>query len=351
MPEYPNNGAGLTNPELIEYLELPEDILTALQTAQGSEWQGVANQFLSALVNKVLYQTVETMEFTNPFKKYDSFPINYGDTIENIFVELPVGYKFDKDATDPFTKKNPSVKTLYATINYELQYETTVQDSLLRRAAVSEYGFMNLIDSILSTLSKAMSFDEYKATIAMLNNEDIFANGIEEIEEGASVTETAKSVTETIVNTVSSFKLPMTSNNKAGVLNATRPENCLLIIKYGLLNSINLDYLTGVFNLSKVDLVKNIIEVDGFQVTKPGEVEGEEVPVLVGDDIDFMVIDSRGFDNHVALQDGGMIYNPKGKYTNHFMNLWKIISFKTFYNARAFKLVPANAASEEVVGG
>lgn len=343
MPSYPNNGAGLTNPELLEYLELPEDILTQLQTAQGSEFQAVANQFLSALVNKILYQTVESMEFTNPFKKYDSFPITYGDTIENIFVELPVGYKFDKDATDPFTKRNPSVKSLYATINYELQYETTVQDSLLRRAAVNEYGFMNLIDSILATLSKSMSFDEYKATIAMLNNEDLFASGFEEIAKGSTTTETAKTVTETIINTVSSFKLPMTSNNKAGVLNASRPEDCLLIIKYGLLNSINLDYLTGVFNLSKVDLVKNIIEVDGFQVAKPGE----EDPELVGEDIDFMIIDSRGFDNHVALQDGGMIYNPKGKYTNHFMNLWKIISFKTFYNARAFKITPSNESEGE----
>lgn len=335
MPSYPNNGAGLTNPELLEYLELPEDTLTALQTAQGSEFSATANQFLSALMNKVLYQTVESMEFTNPFKKYDGFPIKFGDTIENIFVELPKGYKFNKDATDPFTKVVPSVKALYASINYELQYETTVQDSLLRRAAVNEYGFMNLIDTILATLSKSMSFDEYKATIAMLNNANIFADGFEEVTKGDDDTETAKIVTKKIIDTVSSYQLPMTSNNKAGVVNASRPEDCLLIIKYGLLNSINLDYLTGVFNLSKVDLVKNIIPVDGFQVSKPGD----EDPELVGDDIDFMVIDSKGFDNHVALQDGGMIYNPKGKYTNHFMNLWKIISYKTFYNARAFKLV------------
>lgn len=338
MPSYPNNGAGLTNPELLEYLELPEDVLTALQTAQGSEFSATANQFLSALMNKVLYQTVESMEFTNPFKKYDGFPIKFGDTIENIFVELPKGYKFNKDATDPFTKVVPSVKALYASINYELQYETTVQDSLLRRAAVNEYGFMNLIDTILATLSKSMSFDEYKATIAMLNNENIFASGIEEVTQGSDDTETAKIVTKKIIDTVSSYQLPMNSNNKAGVVNASRPEDCLLIIKYGLLNSINLDYLTGVFNLSKVDLVKNIIPVDGFQVAKPGEGDDAD-PELVGEDIDFMVIDSKGFDNHVALQDGGMIYNPKGKYTNHFMNLWKIISYKTFYNARAFKLV------------
>ena len=136
MPDYPNRG--LTNPELIEYLELPADTLTKLQTEQGTSFSATANQFLQALVNKILYQSVESMDFTNPFKKYDGRPINFGDSIENIFVELPKGYAFDKDASDPFTKVVPSVKTLYATINYEMQYALTIQDSLLRRAASSE---------------------------------------------------------------------------------------------------------------------------------------------------------------------------------------------------------------------
>lgn len=331
MPSYPNNGVGLTNSELIEYLELPADTITKLQTAQGSDYQAVANQFLEALHNKVLYQTVASMNFTNPFKQFDSFPINYGDTIENIFVEMPKGYAFNKDATDPFTKVVPSVKALYATINYEMQYATTIEDALLRRACLSEYGFMSLIDSILGQLSKAMSLDEYFATIGMLNNKDLFAQGIEELSVGSTAAEKAKTVTETIVNTVSAYKLPMTTNNKLGVMQVSNPSDVLLIIKYGLLNSINLDYLTGVFNLSKVDLVKRIIEVDGFKVAN-------DSGTLVGDDIDFMIIDTKAFDMHTALQDGGMIYNPKGKYTNHFYNLWKIMSFKYFYNARAFKL-------------
>lgn len=336
MPQYPNNGAGVTNKQLLEYLELPADTLTNLATAQGTDYQAKSNEFLDALFNKVLYQTVTSMEFTNPFKRYDGFPIQYGDTIENIFVELPKGYKFDKDASDPFTKCNPDVKTLYSSINYEMQYCTTIQDSLLRRACLSEYGMMNLIDTIIGALSKAMNIDEYKATIAMLNNADLYAGGFQKLEyaQGATDKDKAELITKTIVNTVSSFKLPMTSNNKLGVEQNSSAGDLLLVIKYGLLNSINLDYLTGVYNLSKVDLLKNIVEVDGFQVTK--DVSG--TPTMVGDDIDFIILDTKGFDMHTALQDGGLIYNPKGKYTNHFYNLWKIMSFKYFYNARAFKL-------------
>ena len=331
MPSYPNNGVGLTNKELIEYLELPADTITKLQTAQGSDYTAVSNQFLEALHNKVLYQTVASMNFANPFKQFDSFPINYGDTIENIFVEMPKGYAFNKDATDPFTKVVPSVKALYATINYEMQYATTIEDSLLRRACLTEYGFMGLIDSILGQLAKAMSLDEYFATIGMLNNKDLFAQGIETLSVSGDDAAIAKTVTKKIINTVSSFKLPMTTNNKLGVMQVTDPSDVLLIIKYGLLDDINLDYLTGVFNLSKVDLVKRIIQVDGFKIAN-------DSGTLVGEDIDFMIVDTKAFDMHTALQDGGLIYNPKGKYTNHFYNLWKIMSFKYFYNARAFKL-------------
>lgn len=330
---------GLTNQELLQLLDLPSDIVGKLRTAQGDEFRATANEFLSSLFNKVLYQTVAQMEFVNPFKKYDSFPINFGDTIENVFVELPKGYKFNKDDTNPFVKVVPSVKALYVSINYEMQYESTIQDSLLRRACLSQYGFMNLIDTILAQIAKSASLDEYFATIGMLNNANIYANGFETVTlpAGNTADENAKLATEKIIDVVTSFQLPKTTNNKLGVMNTTSKDNVLLIIKRTLLNSINLDYLAGVFNLDKVELVSNIIPVDDFRITE----DNNGTPTVVGDDLDFIVLDTNGFDNHVALQDGGLIYNPKGKYTNHFYNLWKIISFKQFYNARAFKLVSA----------
>lgn len=327
---------GLTNSQVLEYIGLPQETTTQLLTAQGNEFKAHANEFLSALTNKILYQTVDSMEFDSPFNRFDGFPINYGDTIENIFVEMPKGYTFDKDATDPFTKSVPSVKTLYAMLNYDLQYATTVEDALLRRACLSEYGFMNIINQIIAQLAKSMDLDKYFATITMLDNPDIYAHGVEKVtyDSGATDSQKAELMTKTIINAVSKFKLPMTTNNKMGVLQTSKVSDVLLIIKDTLLNSINLDYLTGVYNLSKVDLVKNIISVDKFTYN----MEQDGTVTEAGTDIDFVIIDTKAFDIHKALQDGGMIYNPKGKYTNHFYNLWMCMSFKYFYNARAFKL-------------
>lgn len=329
----------LTNAELVKSLGLPDDILTKLQVAQGTEFSAAANEFISAIVNKIVYQKVHSMSFSNPFAKYEGYPVKFGDTIENIFVDVPTGYTFDKDATDPFTKYVSDVKALYATINFEMQYPTTIQDSLMRRAVLNEGGLMNLVNEIVSRMGQRKDIDEYQATVYMLNNEDIYAEGFEslDVSEASSDTEKYKAITQKIIDVVSDFALPSKDNNALGVLNVTPRENCLLVIKQEILNHINLDFLAGVFNLSKVELIKNIIPVRSFQVIKPGT-ELQD-PSAVGEDLAFVVVDTRGFDIHSALEDSGMIYNPKGKYTNHFTNDWKIISYKYFYNARAFKLV------------
>lgn len=324
----------LTNNEVIDYLGLPQTIITDLKTQEGNEWSATANQFLSALINKICYQYVDTFGWTNPFKKFYGAPINYGDTIENIFVELPKGYKYDKDATDPFAKKVNDIKTLYATINYEMQYEATIYDKLLKRAVLNEYGFSNLITSILQSLTTSKNIDEYFADLSMLNNPQLYA-GKEfktlDLSTLSTDTEKAKALTKKIVDVVTSFEQPKTSHNALGLMQASNKSDIILFIRRDLYNTINLDYLTGVFNLSKVDLINRIVQVEDFRV------KGDDGTVN-GEDLGFLVIDERCFDCHVALEDSGTIYNPKGKYTNHFMNLWEIIAFKYFYNAEAYKV-------------
>lgn len=325
----------MTNNEVVEYLGLPQEIIENLKTQQGDEFRATANQFLSALINKICYQTVDTFGWENPFKKFYGFPINYGDTIENVFVELPRGYTFDKDAKDPFVKKVNDIKMLYASINYEMQYETTIQDTLLRRACLNEYGFMNLVSAILKSLTAGKNIDEYFADLSMLNNPNIYAGKQFKTLDVSTLTtkkEIAEALTQKIIDVTSSFELPSTMHNALGLMNATSKDNMILVIRRDLYNRINLDFLTGVFNLSKVDLIKKIIVVEDFRVKgSDGTVNGEN--------LGFVVLDRRCFDCHVALDDSGTIYNPKGKYTNHYMNLWEVISFKYFYNAEAYKVV------------
>lgn len=330
----------LTNSEILDFLNLPASVLEDMASKESSTFTPAKNQVLEAIINKIVYQTVDGFGWTNPLKKFDGRPINFGETIENVFVEVPKGYTFDKDATDPFTKFVTSVKVLYASINYERQYGATIEDALFRRAVLSEYGLNDLIAEILRQLTTSKNIEEYLATIGMLNNPELYGNstgavGSKEFEKlnvyGLTEAETAKKITEKIKDIVTSFKQPSKNHNALGVLNASKPSQITILIKRVIKNTIDLDFLTGVFNLDKVGLDTRIIEVEDFrQIDADGNTDGE--------DIAFAIIDDRCWDNHVALEDGGLIYNPKGKYTNHFMNLWKIISFKYFYNAEAVVL-------------
>ena len=329
-----------TQADWLEYLELPESVITDIQSKEPSTYQPAANQFLSALVNKILYQTVDGYGFTNPFTKYDKFDIEYGDTIENVWVEPVTGYNYDPENTNPFGQVKPKVKVTYATINSERQYKITINDAYLRRAVLSAQGLSRLVGMIIEQLPHAADRDNYFMQMAMLQTEDIYYDGFEEVTKGADDVETAKIVTAKIVDVVSSMKAFNTVNNAAGVLNPSPEDHILLIVKRSVYNSINLDFLTGVFNLSKVDLIKNIMVLDDLRYVQLTKTEGQDpVTSVEGEDLDFIILDTKGLDNHMALQDGGLIYNPQGKYTNHFYNVWRITAFNHVYNARAFKLV------------
>lgn len=329
----------LSNKEVITALGLPNTIMTALATQEGDTFTATVNDVLNA-VNKIAFQKVEKMNFSDPFKKYDGRPITYGSTIENIWIQQPDGYKYDKDATDPFSKQANKNKVLYAAINYDMQYQTTIQKDLMKRAVLNEGGLMELINYITESVGTRAEIDTYEATIRMLNNPALYADGFETLDVSAVANDPkqrAKKIGRKIKDVVTDFALPATDNNKLRVKNICPRERALLIIKQELLNDIDWDYLEGVFNLSKVDLGTKIITVRDFRTIS----NASGTPTLVGEDLAFVVLDERGFDNHLALRDSGAIYNPKGRYFNQFTDVWKIIAYKYWYNARAFKLKTA----------
>lgn len=334
----------LTNTEVLLAAGLPSDMATKLRTAQGNTYTALANQFVDAIVNKIVYQKVETVSFSNPFKKYDSFPVTFGDTIENVYVDKVVGRVFKKDNTNPFEIKAPNVVSSYVSINYEMQYLLTVEDKLLKRACLNEYGFMGLINTLVESLAMSRDVDEYTATIIMLNNSNIYKGGFEQLAyaNGATDSEIANIAVHKIVDTMTDFQLPSFDNNKKGVLASTDKSHLLLVIKQSLYNKINLDYLSGVFNLSKTELTGHIIPVRSFKATIITTSGQTLTPSESGDDIDFVIVDTRGFDNHVALSAGETIRNPANLSTNHFSNLWKIISYRLDFQARAYKMVKAS---------
>ena len=184
---------------------------------------------------------------------------------------------------------------------------------------------------------------EYNAEITYLNKADLYANGIESIATKAVEADEkkkAKLITKTLAKALKDMTFPATDNNAMKVMNVSKFADLYVIIKEDVLQDINFDFLEGVFNLSKIELAKHFIEIRSFQTiknTKDGSTSAV-TPSVTGDDLAFVILDKNGFDNHVMLDIGTSIYNPKKHYTNMFHTLWKIFNYRNDFNARAFKI-------------
>ena len=278
------------------------------------------NQFLDCLFNKIGLTLISTLEFENPFARYRGQNIPYGDTVEDIYVGLIEGYEYDKTNTDPFGQQAGNVTAIYHTINVELQYKVSVNDALLRRAFRSANGLSDLVTKLVASTVESADYDEYLNTCKMLSSNDILgAQVVMGAKTGTAATD-AKTLTKAIKNVATQMRFVGKKFNRLQKECSTPYGRQLVIIRADMRDSIDIDFLAGLFNMSKAEIVDRIIEVPEF---------------IDKDYRAALVVDERGFELHKALVDGGLIYNPQGKYTNHFYNNWEIISWSLYRNAVA----------------
>lgn len=330
-----------TNEELVAGLDLPKTILDDLKTNDADTYKNASNEYLNAVINKIGQQKVEVMESVdNPFLAFDGTPIAVGDTIETIGIGYIKGEVYNASDTNPFAINKPTeIKAQYASIKYKMMYFVTTYREDLRHAVLNEYGLVALLNTIVEALYISKDGDLLQAQIAFLDNAEIYANGIEEIVTGTGKTEAeiAKAGFKKLVAVSHDFRHLSPNNNKMRFKMMSCPDKYQLIIaKQSRLDSIDIDYLSGLFNISKANLEARIIPVRDFKVTS---VDSNNDPVAYGNDIDFVILDSRGFDNHVALDMSGSIFNIANLSTNTFYHIWRIFGFKKWHNARAFKVV------------
>ena len=115
----------VTNAELINALlgsEYSDRIPVATQTNLTDVAEKILaytpakNSLLQALYNKIALTIIDSMEFSNPFDRFRRADINYGDTLEDIFVDIPKGYEYNAKDENPFAQVQPDVKALYHTL-------------------------------------------------------------------------------------------------------------------------------------------------------------------------------------------------------------------------------------------
>lgn len=324
-----------------------------------------ANQFINALVNRIAVVRVQSATFNNPYAMLKKGYLEFGETIEDIFVGILKGvhYSPEKAEAREFKRTMPNVRTAFHTMNWRVMYPVTIQDEDLKLAFLSIDGVTDLISKIVDAVYTAAEYDEF-LLFKYLLIKSISHGKMKPISIGAGT-----DIKESAIQFRGiSNKLPFMSSeyNEAGVTNNT-PKDRQIIFMDAMYNAqYDVEVLASAFNMDKADFMGRLFliddwtsfDMDRFDVIMSESdgleaVTADELALLA--DVKAVMLDDRWFqvyDNNNKFTEK---YVASGLYWNYFYHVWKTISYSPFANAVVFvsnssTITPPATFSVEIAG-
>ena len=309
------------------------------------QYPALQNEFLSALVNRIAFVMVRNMSFSNPWKMFKKGILEFGDTIEDIFVEIAKPFQYDPAVAESqvFRRQIPDVRAAFHIINYQKFYKATVQQKDLNRAFVSWAGVNDLITKIVDSLYKGAEYDEFLVMKYMLAKHIVSGHLYPVTPSGATSTTDAKDY-----KAVSNALLfPSTLYNMSGVRNVTLRDNQYLIMTAAADAAMDVDVLASAFNMDKAEFMGHRILIDSFN-----SFDTERLSELFSDDPNYtaltsaeltllgnvkaVICDINWFMIYDNLMEFTEQFNGQGLYWNYWYHTWKTFSVSPFMNAVVF---------------
>lgn len=313
-----------------------------------------ANQFINALVNRIAIVRVQSATFNNPYSILKKGYIEYGETVEDIFVSIAkaVDFNVEKAAKREFQRTIPDVRSAFHVMNWRVMYPVTIQDEDLRQAFLNIEGVQNLIAKIVDAVYTAAEYDEFLLfkylLIKAISHGKMFPTSIGA---GADLSEAAVQFRGT------SNLLPFMSNdyNEAAVKTNT-PKDRQVIFMDAMFNAqFDVSVLASAFNMDKADFMGRLFLIDNwtdfdnerFDIIRANsdgieEVTADELALLAN--VKAAILDENWFqvyDNNNKFTEK---YVASGLYWNYFYHTWKTVSNSPFANAVVFVTSAANVA-------
>lgn len=321
-----------------------------------------ANQFINALVNRIASVRVQSATFNNPYSILKKGYIEFGETIEDIFVGIAkaVDYSAEKGASREFKRTMPDVRSAFHTMNWRVMYPVTIQDEDLKMAFLSADGVTDLIAKIVDQIYTGAEYDEF-LLFKYLLVKSISHGKMKPVGIGNGTDLKDSAVQFRGVSNILPF---MSSDyNETGVKTST-PKDRQVIFMDAMFNAqFDVNVLASAFNMDKADFMGRLFLIDNwtsfdnerFEIIRENsdgleEVTAQELSLLAN--VKAVILDENWFqiyDNNNKFTEK---YVASGLYWNYFYHTWKTISYSPFANAVVFALdsavpsMPANITVE-----
>lgn len=311
-------------------------------------YPGLQNEFLSALINRIGRVIITNRLFENPWASFKKGMLEFGETIEDIFVNIAKPFEFDPAVaeTNVFKRETPDVRAAFYILNYQKFYKTTIQQEQLRQAFLSWSGITDLIAKITESMYTGANYDEF-LTMKYLLAKNILNGRLTPITVQSVQPSNAKGIVSTIKGVSNNFEFPTTKNNMAGVMNYSDKSSQYIIVNAAFDAIMDVEVLASAFNMSKADFMGHRVLIDSF-----GSLDIERVNRLFADDpaytpltteelaaldeIPAVLVDENWFMIFDNLANFTEQYNGEGLYWNYWYHVWKTFAVSPFANAAVF---------------
>ena len=309
------------------------------------------NEFLSALVNRIGRVLITSKMYDNPWAMFKKGMLEFGETIEEIFVNIAKPFQFDPSVaeTNLFKREIPDVRSAFHIMNYQKYYKTTIQNDQLRQAFLSWEGITDLIAKIVDAMYTGANYDEFQTMKYMLAK-NILNGRLTPVTIPAVSSANMKDIVSTIKGTSNKLEFLSDDYNITGVKTYTKKADQYLLINSEFDAVMDVEVLASAFNMDKAQFAGHRVLVDGFgdididrlnilfaddptytQLTKDELTALNTIPCIMVDKDYFMI-----FDNFYNFTEQ---YNGEGLYWNYWYHVWKTFSVSPFANNVLF--IPA----------
>lgn len=303
------------------------------------------NEFIKTLINLTGKFVLWNSLFSNPLAPFVRGKLDYGDSIEEIFVEMVKPHEYDPAAAYAtwMQREIPDVKTAFHLINYEKFYKVTIQPYDLQRAFLNENAFSEFYNKIFNQMYEAAQYDEYLMVKYLIARRAL--NGELHTEVVADATD-PKDFAKAIKAVSNRFTFKSRDYNPAGVLNNSPKEYQYLLVTADYDAELDVEALAYAFHQDKIDWSGHRILIDTFACTDMPRLN--ELLALVGQDAISSTENEALASIKCALVDRrlSMIYNNlfvtesarngEGMYNQGWLHCWMVYSTSPFANGAIF---------------
>lgn len=333
------------------YIPQADDSLDSVRSIGNilMNYPALQNEFLNALVNRIGRVLVTSKMYDNPWNMFKRGMLEFGETIEEVFVEIAKPFEYDPETAESevFKREIPDVRAAFHILNYQKFYKVTVQRDQLRQAFLTWDGVTDLITKIINSMYAGANYDEflvmkYLVAVNILNGR---LKAVQ-ISDPSNVTN-MKSVVGAIKSVSNGMEFMTTEYNQAGVHTYTDKRDQYIILTSDFDAVMDVEVLASAFNMDKADFMGRRVLVDSF-----ASLDNDRLALLFKDDKNYVPLTQDELDALATIpavlvdRDWFMIldnlleftdqYNGQGLYWNYWLHVWKTLSVSPFANSAVF---------------